>query len=149
MFDSLQSAFDVRFDAPSSFELDGGIYRSIVPVYSRAQAVADGMLVDVSSLAREIGFKDAVALTRQVYADCVADSLDDACKDIEDTQLLSVLLPAVWAMREQSHRRLCEIVFTVRRISPDGRERSIDLKIIAGPGDHGETVLTILTVDED
>lgn len=149
MFDSLQSAFDVRFDAPSSFELDGGIYNSIVPVYSRGQALADGMLVDVSPLAREIGFKDAVALTRHVYADCVADSLDDACKDIEDTQLLSVLLPAVWAMREQSHRRLREIVFMVHRISPDGRERSTDLKIIAGPGDHGETVLTILTVDDD
>lgn len=145
MFDSLQS----RFDAPSSFELADEIFSSVVPVYSRSQAIADGMLIDASPLAREIGFKDAVALTRQVYTDCVADCRVDSTGDVENTHLLNVLLPAVWALRAQSHRRLSEIEFTAHRVSPGNHERSVDLKIIAGPGDRGETVLTILSVDED
>jgi hypothetical protein len=153
MFDSLQASLDVRligsldllFDAPSSLPFDDDLYGSVIPVLSRAQAIAAGVLIDASPLAREIGFKDDVALTHRVYADCVGGYGDDD----ENTQLLYVLVPAIRALRAQSHRRLREIVFTARRVSPDQRECSIDLKIIAGPGDHGETVLTILSVDED
>ena len=41
--------------------------------YTRAQAIADGVLIDVSSkLAREAGFRYPVALTAGVWAECVA-----------------------------------------------------------------------------
>ena len=35
--------------------------------YTRAQAIADGILVDVSETAREAGFNIPVALTRTVW----------------------------------------------------------------------------------
>lgn len=41
----------------------------LVHAYTRAQALADGMLVDVSEVAREAGFKVPVALTAAVWAE--------------------------------------------------------------------------------
>lgn len=40
--------------------------------YSRVQAIADGVLVDVSDMARDAGFRYPVALTAAAWADCVA-----------------------------------------------------------------------------
>ena len=45
----------------------------VIFTYTRAQALADGFLIDVSSkLAREAGFRYPVALTAGVWAECVA-----------------------------------------------------------------------------
>ena len=45
----------------------------VIFTYTRAQAFADGFLIDVSSkLAREAGFRYPVALTAGVWAECVA-----------------------------------------------------------------------------
>lgn len=44
----------------------------IISTYSRAQAVEDGVLVDVSATMREAGITTKTALTRTVYEDCVA-----------------------------------------------------------------------------
>src|SRR5512135_3116848 len=40
--------------------------------YTRAQAIADGVLVDVSKLAKEAGFRFPVAVTAGVWAECIA-----------------------------------------------------------------------------
>ena len=40
-----------------------------ISIYTRAQAIEDGVLVDVSESAREAGFKFPVAVTRTVW-DC-------------------------------------------------------------------------------
>jgi hypothetical protein len=40
--------------------------------YTRADAIRDGVLIDVSATAREAGFKYAVALTAAAWAQCVA-----------------------------------------------------------------------------
>ncbi len=39
--------------------------------YTRAQAIADGVLKDVSQLAKEAGFRFPVAVTAGVWAECV------------------------------------------------------------------------------
>ena len=39
--------------------------------YTRRQAIADGVLVDVSTLAKEAGFRFPVAVTAAVWAECV------------------------------------------------------------------------------
>lgn len=40
--------------------------------YTRAQAIADGVLIDVSELAKQAGFGYPVAVTAGVWAECVA-----------------------------------------------------------------------------
>lgn len=44
----------------------------IIHQYSRAMAIADGVLVDVSEMAREAGYKYPVAMTDTVWNKCVA-----------------------------------------------------------------------------
>ncbi|BBL79292.1 hypothetical protein RxyAA322_11460 [Rubrobacter xylanophilus] len=40
-----------------------------IHTYTRAEALADGVLVDVTETAREAGFRVLVALTRGIWAD--------------------------------------------------------------------------------
>ena len=40
--------------------------------YTRAQAIADGVLIDATELAKQAGFRFPVALTTGVWAECVA-----------------------------------------------------------------------------
>ena len=46
----------------------------VIFAYTRAQAIEDGILVDVSETAREAGFNIPVALTRTVWERIVAPS---------------------------------------------------------------------------
>ena len=49
----------------------------VVHVYTRAQAIADKRLVDVTETAREAGFAHPVAVTRAVWSECVAWTEED------------------------------------------------------------------------
>ena len=44
------------------------LFGEIIHSYSRAQAIEDGVLVDVTEMAREAGFKWPFAMTAEVYA---------------------------------------------------------------------------------
>jgi len=44
------------------------LFGPVIDAYSRAQAIEDGVLVDVSATAREAGLRYPVALTRAVAA---------------------------------------------------------------------------------
>jgi hypothetical protein len=62
--------------------------------YTRAQAIEDGVLIDVSATAREAGIRYPVALTWAVWARCVSVPHGVECQD-EAGRLWDVLfLPA-------------------------------------------------------
>jgi hypothetical protein len=44
----------------------------VVSRYTRAQAMADGVLMDAGPMAREAGFKVPVALTQAAWDDCLS-----------------------------------------------------------------------------
>lgn len=125
-----------------------------VYTYSRARAIADGVLIDVSKVAREAGFRVPVALTSAVWAECVAWMADDTEKtgvpQDEAGRLWDVLWLAGHAARlhRNSHSNLCP--FSVLRV-PRGqrRARSCALVLHIGPGDAGEPVVTVMLPGED
>ncbi len=49
--------------------IKGGFWdgAEVISVYTRAQAIEDGVLVDVSELAKEAGFRFPVAVTRRLF----------------------------------------------------------------------------------
>jgi hypothetical protein len=47
------------------------LFGEVIHVHTRADAIADGMLVDVSAVAREAGIRFPVALTRAIWERCV------------------------------------------------------------------------------
>jgi hypothetical protein len=120
----------------------------LIHVYSRAQAIADGGLIDVSAMAREAGWRAHVAVTAAVWGDCVAwDKYQPADQD-EQGRLWDVLTMALFAAR--GRRRSNRMLFTVLRIPRGGQlPEPVRLAIEIGPGDAGEPVITIMQPEED
>ena len=129
-------------------------FGNVIFRYTRQQALEDGVLIDVSAMAREAGFALPVALTAAAWADAVAwnavDNERQAYQD-ESGRLWDVLFMAAHAIRIDSkgHQPL---KFSLNCIPRDGRShtsRRLSLKLILGPGDDGEPVITILLPGED
>jgi hypothetical protein len=115
--------------------------------YSRADALADGVLIDVSAVAREAGIRYPVALTAAVWAKCVAVPPGVLCQD-EAGRLWDVLTLLRCAVRGQSG---AEVRFAVH-VRNDNRQRTpplVRLKALCSPGDQGEPVVTVMLPDED
>ena len=123
--------------------------------YSRKQALEDGELIDVTETAAEAGFTVPVALTRAAWEDCVAWSDSDTARqtyqDIEG-RLWDVLWMARIEIRCIPLARAGRSLFIwLRRVPRGGRARRprlATLKLLAGAGDDGEPVMTILMPDE-
>jgi hypothetical protein len=115
--------------------------------YSRADAIRDGVLIDVSAVAQEAGVRYPVALTAAVWAKCVAVPPGVACQD-EAGRLWDVVWTLRCAIRRQSG---AEVRFAVH-VRNDNRERTpplVPLKAQCGPGDQGEPVITVMLPEED
>jgi len=130
------------------------VFGHVITTYSRAQALEDGVLVDVSTLGQEVGFKWPVALTRAAWCDCVqwssGDDHDQAVQD-EQGRLWDVLFMAVYAIKTATHAG-DRLNFKLCRVPNDGCSQAaqdVTLKLIVGPGDNGEPVITILLPNED
>jgi hypothetical protein len=129
-------------------------FGEVVCTYSRAQALEDGVLIDAGPTAREAGFKWPVAITAAAWADCVAWSDADSEHQVHQDQsgrLWDVLFMAQHAIRVNRSGG-DRLRFQLYRVPRDGMstEASITtLKLIVGPGDNGEPVITILLPDED
>jgi hypothetical protein len=116
--------------------------------YTRADALRDGVLIDVSATAREAGILFPVALTSAAWARCVAVPPGVECQD-EAGRLWGV----VWLLRLAIHGAGSgpEVRFGVH-VRDDNREGTpplVRLKAVCGPGDEGEPVITVMMPVED
>jgi hypothetical protein len=129
-------------------------FGKVISTYTRAQAIEDGVLIDAGAMAREAGFTWPVALTAAVWADCVAWTEKASKQQVyqdESGRLWDVLYMASHAIRtsKDSGDRL---LFPLYRVPRDGQSMEavlVTLRLIVGPGDNGEPVLTILLPNED
>lgn len=121
----------------------------VIHSYTRAQALDDGTLIDVTELARDAGFTAPVAVTAAVWADCVAwDQSQEVAPQDETGRLWDVLAMARFAAG--LHGDSCRLRFPLMRIPRGGLRPSTTHLILAiGPGDHGEPVVTIMQPQED
>jgi hypothetical protein len=121
---------------------------------SRAQAIGDGVLVDITEIAREAGFRVPVALSRAVWTDCVewneVTARRKATHQDESGRLWDVVYLASLAARcgGSDQRRLFEL-YRVPVAGRGIRARRVQLAMHIGPGDRGEPVITITQPDED
>jgi hypothetical protein len=115
--------------------------------YTRADALRDGTLIDVTTTAREAGFAWPVALTAALW------------KDIQD-------IPQRLAGIASVEGRLWDVLWmgrlAARRLGPDqptcryellmqvgsSRKHSYWVKAVVGPGDDGAPVVTLMQPNE-
>jgi hypothetical protein len=141
---------------------EGTPFGELVHAYSRAQAIADGVLVDVTRQASPAemhgGFVVPVAVTAALWA--AIEAIPDSLAGIADSRgrLHDVLWMASLAVRRQAGASFAS--FALRRPAEDRipfavhlpyrgtRKRTQALALVVGPGDHGEPVVTIGLAEE-
>lgn len=117
----------------------------LIHVYSRAHAIRDGVLIDVSKVAAEAGIRWPVALTSAVWANYVTVPPGVDCQD-EAGRLWDVVFMLAMAARA---RPAHELLYTVYVRNDNRRARPVTLKALAGPGDDGGPAITVMLPEED
>ena len=126
----------------------------VISVYTRAQAIEDGILVDVSDTAREAGFRIPVAVTRTVWDRLIA--LPEGYRGFQDEagRLWDVLwMTRHYALRAASSDRVTMCVL-VRDVRKDLRDSTRPLRkhypiVAIGAGDEGEPTITVMFAEDD
>ena len=130
----------------------GDIFGEPIAVYTRKQAIEDGVLVDLMqpetvSLVREAGFKFPVAMTAGAFAATVAE-IGKPLPEGQDIQgrLWDVLWMLACAIKTAGSTDRVRFRVGVW----NGRRRDeVKLWLLCGPGDGGEPVVTIMLEGED
>ncbi len=126
----------------------------VLSVYTRAQAIEDGILVDVSDTAREAGFNIPVAVTRTVWNRIVA--LPDGYQGFQDER--GRLWDVLWMARHYALRasdsdrvRMCVLVRDIRKdLHDSNRPPRKHFPIVAiGAGDERRPAITIMFAEDD
>jgi hypothetical protein len=121
--------------------------KDLIHSYSRAQALAGWVLIDVSSTAREAGIRYPVALTGTSWERYVAVPPGVVCQD-EAGRLWDVVYLLALAARRGSG---AEVRFGVH-VRSDNRERTpplVRLKAVCGQADDGSPCITVMLPEED
>jgi hypothetical protein len=116
--------------------------------YTRADAIRDGVLIDVSAVAREAGIPYPVALTAAAWERCVAVPLGVLCQD-EAGRLWDVLFLLASAARRGGAGPEVRYAVHVRNDNSDRTPPLVRLKALCHAGDQGEPVVTVMLPDED
>jgi len=119
----------------------------VIYSYTRAQAIADGVLIDVTTTAREAGVRFPAAVTSALWTRYIVPDEASAlhCQSIEG-RLWDTLWLFRWAAKDFAGDTLFfEVSFVMK-----GRKMSrVKLKAVCGPGDTPEPVITIMLPEED
>ncbi len=120
----------------------------LISRYTRADAIADGILVDVTATAKEAGIKYPTAVTQAVFGKYVR--VPDGLSDQDEAGRLWDVLWMLHIAIRQSARNTDALHYTlaVKQFESAGPVPT-SLKALCHPGDEGEPVITVMMPDED
>jgi hypothetical protein len=118
----------------------------LIFAYTRAEALADGVLKDVTKLAREAGLRYPTAITAAAWAAAVEPPDDCPGRSIKG-RAWDVLQLLRW--QAQSAGQSDRIDFQVRVQVSASAWQDIALKAMVHAGDEGEPVITVMLPHED
>jgi len=119
----------------------------VISVYTREQAIKDGVLVDITNTAKEAGIRFPVAITINAWNKCVAVPIGLEGRQDEDGRLWDV----IWMLKVAINNagKTDRIYYKLLVVGKDKRQHMTTLKAVVGPGDNYEPVITIMLPDED
>jgi hypothetical protein len=122
----------------------------IIYTYTRAQAVADGFQIEVTTTAREAGIRFPVFLTRTVFDTYVAVPEGVHGQD-EAGRLWDVVWMLRFAIRKAATQGVASLPFALYVRNDNRRPRLA--KLVANCGaldmDDSQTAITVMMPDED
>lgn len=117
----------------------------LIHSYTRAQAIADGVLVDVTKTAQEAGICHPTALTCAVWSEYVRVP-DGVSGQDEAGRLWDI----VWMLRWGIQPGCRDVILYRLYVRNNNRAPAmVTLKAVCGPGDDREPVITIMLPHED
>ena len=144
-----QEALAAVFGEPKQIADGITAFGPVIYSYTRAQAVADGVQVEVTKTAQEAGIKFPMFLTRAVFDAYVAVPPNVTGQD-EAGRLWDVVWMTRFAiMRSHGHTDRCPVALYVRN---DNRAaKLVKLIAVAGPLDIDDPspAITVMLPDED
>lgn len=134
---------------PLAQRLGNEAFGPVIYSYSRAQALEDGIQVDVSQTAREAGIRFPTFITRGVFDRCVA-----VPKGVEGQDESGRLWDVLWMLRAtivQSKGNGDRLPFQLYVRNTNGRPKLTTLFASCGPLDidKPEPAITVMLAGED
>ena len=123
---------------------------NVIYSYTRAQALADGVLIDVTDHAKALGFRVPVAVTDHLYNGYVAAVPPGLESEGQSTagRLHDLLSLAMIAAR--SSKGTDRVTFKVDFLMNPRRKETVEVIAHIGPGDDGASpVLTLMLPEDD
>ena len=121
---------------PKDESVAAEIFGDLIYAYSRAEALADGVLIDVSERAKRAGIKYPTACTHGVWA--LIGTVPESCSVDESVRLAAVLTALLAAIRQARGTDRVEF-----------HALGAALWAQCGPGDTAAPVITIMLEGED
>lgn len=124
--------------------MEDDIFGEVIYSYTRKQAIEDGVLIDVSEMAKEAGFKYPVAVTSGVWYGWITPP-ENAIGQDEKGRLWDMLnVLRFEAKKAKGDRVDFKVLF-----DQGGEKSLVDFYSLCGPGDDLEPVITIMLPEED
>lgn len=119
----------------------------LISEYTREQALKDRVLIDVTQMAKEAGFNCNVAVTAALWHD-ITHGPSKNQSDING-RLWDVLFMLYLQIKKNGNRQRIDYDLIMPVPGVTGKDNLYRLYSLAGPGDEGELVITILKPNED
>jgi hypothetical protein len=119
----------------------------VIHSYSRADALADGVLVDVTESARAAKFRIPVAMTRTIWTRCV--EVRDGVRNMSESVRLWRVLHALHIGIALCFAGTDRLTFKLDVPGADGAIDHVEILAVCGPGDDGDPVLTLMVPGEE
>jgi hypothetical protein len=123
------------------------LFGDVIYSYTRKQAIEDGVLIDVTEMAKEAGIVFPVAVTAAVWAKYVEVPEGVQCQD-EEGRLWDIVWMLQFAIRG-ARKGEDRIDYALMVRNDNRKPKRVKLKCICGPGDDAEPVLTVMLPNED
>ena len=124
------------------------IFGPVIYSYTRAQAIEDGVLVNLSEIAPDVcreHYKYPIACTSEVWG-----IIDRAIKNEKHcNDLNGVIHDILWMSRVFKRTIDANTIMFRVKITGAGRKSVFDFKMVCGPNDDASPCLTIMMPHED
>ena len=159
--DELPSFVDI--EAETGDQSTKSVFGDVIDVYTRAEAIEDGVLVDVTETAKEAGIVYPTAVTQALWSGYIEPP--ESLEGFQDVQgrlwdVLTMFSFSARAMkkastevaessRDTAQTLYFKTIFQMPSKTGNPKMETVGLKAICGPGDNGEPILTIMLLEED
>lgn len=131
---------------------DESPFGKVIYAYTRAQAIEDGILVDVTETAKEAGIRFPTAITRALWNGYIepAELLKDQGQSVQG-RLWDVLFLFTLAAKT-SPKGCSELFYKVNFLMDHGNScklETVTIKALCGPGDDSAPCITLMLENED